>query len=56
MGNQCDKETQREVSKEQGEKFKRENGIDYFIETSAKTNENVELAFINAAKMLFRKH
>ena len=51
-----DKENEREVSYEQGEKFKKEKGIEYFIETSAKTNENVQEAFIIAAKMLYMKH
>ena len=51
-----DRDEEREVSYEQGEKFKREKGIEFFIETSAKTNENVQEAFIVAAKMLYKKH
>ena len=41
VGNQMDRENEREVSWEQGEKFRREKGIEFFIETSAKTNQNV---------------
>jgi GTPase SAR1 family protein len=56
VGNQCDRESEREVSREKAEKFKKERGIDYFIETSAKTNENVEKLFMMAGKMLFKKY
>lgn len=56
VGNQKDRETEREVATEKGEKFKKDKNLDYFIETSAKTNENVEQTFITAAKMLYKKH
>mmetsp|Transcript_16968 Transcript_16968/g.12139 ORF Transcript_16968/g.12139 Transcript_16968/m.12139 type:complete len:104 (+) Transcript_16968:415-726(+) len=55
VGNQCDRDGDREVPREKAEKFKKEHGLDYFIETSAKTNENVEKLFMFAAKMLFKK-
>ena len=41
---------------EQGERFAKQNGIDYFIEASAKTNLNVEKLFLMASKMLYKKH
>lgn len=56
VGNQADRESEREVSKEAGEKFKRDNNIQFFIETSAKTDMNVRETFIMAAKMLYKKH
>lgn len=51
-----DRDSEREVSYEQGEKFRREKGIEFFIETSAKTNQNVQETFVVAAKMLYKKH
>jgi GTPase SAR1 family protein len=56
VGNQADRESEREVSTEQGERFRKENNIQFFIETSAKTDLNVRETFIMAAKMLYRKH
>lgn len=41
IGNKCDLEEKRQVSKEEGEKFAKENGI-FFIEASAKTDNNVD--------------
>ncbi|KAJ1968511.1 Ras- protein Rab-2A [Dispira parvispora] len=48
IGNKCDLENKRAVSREEGEAFARENGL-FFIETSAKTAANVEEAFVNTA-------
>jgi Ras-related protein Rab-14 len=56
IGNQCDREIERDVETDRAEKFKKERRLDYFLEASAKTGENVEKAFIMAAKMLFKKH
>ncbi len=44
IGNKCDIANSRTVSKEEGELFATNNNIDY-IETSAKTAENVDSAF-----------
>ncbi|KAJ5077760.1 ras-related protein rab-11c [Anaeramoeba ignava] len=44
IGNKCDLEKEREISKEMGENFAKENGLS-FIETSAKDGTNVEYAF-----------
>ena len=41
VGNQKDREGDREVSREQGERFAKENKLDLFMETSAKTSEGV---------------
>jgi small GTP-binding protein len=56
VGNQKDREGEREVTREQGERFAKENNIDFFMETSAKTSEGVQQTFIMASKMLFKKH
>ncbi len=56
VGNQKDREGDREVSYEQGQRFAKENNINFFMEASAKSNENVEQTFIVAAKMLYKIH
>lgn len=54
VGNKIDLEDQRDVSTEEGKKFAAENGF-IFVETSAKTAENVEDAFIQTARAVFGK-
>ncbi|XP_058037435.1 ras-related protein Rab-2B isoform X3 [Ahaetulla prasina] len=49
-----DMEHRRVVQKEEGEAFAREHGM-VFMETSAKTAANVEEAFLNTAKAIYRK-
>ena len=44
IGNKCDLEANREVSKEEGENFAKENGL-FFLECSAKTDTNIEEVF-----------
>ncbi|CDW89880.1 rab gtpase 2b [Stylonychia lemnae] len=56
IGNQSDREEAREVSFEEGLKYKTQHDIDIFIETSAKTGNNVKDTFINTAKMLYVHH
>ncbi|MQM19201.1 hypothetical protein Taro_052200, partial [Colocasia esculenta] len=52
VGNKCDLAHRRAVSREEGERFAKENGL-IFLEVSAKTAQNVEEAFvITAAKIL----
>jgi Ras-related protein Rab-2A len=51
IGNKSDLE-KREVSYEEGEKFAKENGL-IFLETSAKTAQNVEEAFLKTAQKIF---
>ncbi|KAJ2849321.1 Ras- protein Rab-2A [Coemansia brasiliensis] len=54
IGNKCDLEAKRSVSREEGEKFASDNGL-YFIETSAKTANNVEEAFVQTAQDIYEK-
>ncbi|KAG0749723.1 hypothetical protein G6F57_003618 [Rhizopus arrhizus] len=56
VGNKCDlKSRARQVTKEEGEKFARDNGIPLFIETSAKSAENVEEVFAKTAEDVYDK-
>jgi small GTP-binding protein len=52
IGNKSDLEHRRQVSKEEGETFAQENGL-VFLETSAKTAANVEVAFVKTAEKIF---
>ncbi|KAJ6603800.1 small GTPase superfamily [Mycena sp. CBHHK59/15] len=51
VGNMCDKAFEREVSKEEGAALARRFGCE-FIETSAKTAQNVERVFTNLVRGL----
>ena len=54
IGNKSDVAHKRQVSREEGEEFAREHGL-VFLETSAKTSDNVEEAFINTASVICEK-
>lgn len=54
IGNKIDLDHQRNVSREEGETFARDNGL-VFIETSAKTSANVEDAFVKTAREIMVK-
>ena len=51
IGNKCDLEKERKVSKEEGENLAQKYGIPFY-ETSAKTGENVQEAFTESLKNL----
>lgn len=51
VGNKCDKQYEREVSREEGAALARNFGCD-FLETSAKTAHNVERLFMNLVRLL----
>jgi len=54
IGNKCDLEEKRVVSREEGEQFAKNHQL-FFLETSAKTTENVDEAFIATAKHIYEK-
>uniref|UniRef100_A0A0D6QWL5 Uncharacterized protein n=1 Tax=Araucaria cunninghamii TaxID=56994 RepID=A0A0D6QWL5_ARACU len=54
IGNKCDLGHRRAVSFEEGQQFAKEHGL-IFMETSAKTSQNVEEAFINTASEIYHK-
>ena len=51
LGNKCDMEEQRRISKERGEAIAKENRI-MFLEISAKTNVNVDEAFLRMCESI----
>ncbi|XP_062089390.1 ras-related protein RHN1-like isoform X2 [Humulus lupulus] len=51
VANKFDLESSREVDKEEGEEFAQENGM-FYMETSAKTAENINELFFEIAKRL----
>ena len=53
IGNKIDLESERKISKEQGERFAKENKINIFVETSAKTGINAQKTFIDVADLLY---
>ena len=53
IGNKIDLEKERQVTKEQGEKFCKDSKLNLFLESSAKTGVNAQEIFIQAAKILY---
>jgi Ras-related protein Rab-10 len=54
LGNKCDMEDRRVVPRDRGEAIAREHNIP-FLETSAKSNINVEKAFLELTNAIFNK-
>lgn len=52
IGNKADMEARRQVSRAEGEKFAADHGL-IFMETSAKTADNVEEAFVRTAAKIY---
>jgi GTPase KRas len=55
VGNKCDQVSEREVLKEEGAALAHQFGCE-FIETSAKTAQNVECLFMNIVHLLRQTH
>ena len=56
IGNKADLEDNREIPKEEAEKFAKNNNMKLFLETSAKTGFNAQNVFIEASKLLYEQH
>ena len=56
IGNKADLEEKREVPKEKGEEFCKSHGINFFLETSARTGFNAQNVFLEASKLLYEQH
>ena len=56
VGNKADLKDKREVTYEEAKKFKDENLLLYFEETSAKTGINTKEVFTEAARILYEEH
>ena len=56
VGNKSDLEEDRKVSKEEGEKYKLDQHLDLFMETSAKTGQNARNILVEAAKILYNDY
>lgn len=54
IGNKSDLESKRQVSREEGEQFAKENDL-FFLEASAKSADNVEEAFARTAQTIQQK-
>ena len=54
VGNNSDLEAQRDVTYEEAQQFAEQNGL-MFVETSAKTGDNVEGAFQQTAEKIYQK-
>ncbi len=54
VGNKLDLNKNRVVSKEEGNELMKNENLQFFIEVSAKTGENINLLFFESAKILYK--
>lgn len=54
LAQNSDGESQRQVTKEEAEEWARKNGVLEYVETSAKSGENVEMAFGRVAERIYQ--
>ena len=54
IGNKADLDSKRAVSYKEGETFAKDNGMS-FMETSAKSAQNIDTAFTEVATMIYQK-
>ena len=56
IGNKVDLEEKRIISYDEGNKFSKDNGLNLFLETSAKTGFNAQKLFVEAANILYEEN
>lgn len=56
VGNKTDLKDKRKVEDKDIEKCIKDYDVDYYIETSAKTGENVEKLFVECCKILYKEY
>ena len=56
VGNKADLEEARKITRDEGEKYKIDQNLDLFMETSAKTGQNARNVLIEAAKLLYQDY
>ena len=56
VGNKSDLEEDRKVTREEGEKYKLDQHLDLFMETSAKTGQNARNVLVEASKLLYNDY
>ena len=54
VGNKADLEEERKITREEGEKYRLDQNLDLFMETSAKTGFNAKNVLVEAAKILYK--
>ncbi len=56
IGNKCDLEERRKITKEEGETFANNINADFFFEASAKNDVNTKKIFLESGKLLYKSY